>query len=332
MTETNKTIYKCEFCDSTFSRTYNLRRHVIRTHDAQNVTPDAQNVTPVAQNVTPDAQNVTPIAQNVTFFKEHNNIQENQCTHCNKILANKWSLKRHNIKCIGIKDPYICNFCNKSFNTRNGKCKHIKICKLKNSALIIRPTNINSAAQGNLIPNVINNVNNITNNNTNNINNGIVNYNIIVYDEKKTNFVKDHITLKEFKYILNTNTDETVFSKYNRQLMQREENNCIRKLDKRSNYSQIHLGDNKWENIPDIKVYPEIISQLAVDMQDEVNDKYDNLKSKEKLFDLLDYFIYKQITDDDKETERRYKRIYSLVLLEQKLAAISAGQNEKEAN
>ena len=191
MTESRKTEFKCEFCHSIFTRSYNLKRHIERKHDAQNV---------------------TPVAQNVTLLGENKNLQENQCSHCNKILANTYSLKRHNIKCTGVKDPYICNFCNKSFNTRNGKSKHTKICKLKN-------------------------------------------------------------------------------------------------------------------NIPDRKIYPELISQIAEDMQEVVNDKFENLKSKEKLFDLLDYFIFKQVPEDNKETERRYKQIYNLVVEEQKLYAIGASNN-----
>jgi hypothetical protein len=186
--------------------------------------------------------------------------------------------------------------------------------------------NINPSSVTNTITN--NTSNTINNTINNNINNGTINYNIIIYDEKKTPFLKDHITNRKLRNILYTNTDETVFSKYNSELMERLENNCIRKSDKRSNYSQIHVGENKWKNIPDKKIYPGILSQIAEDMQDVVNDKFENLKSKEKLFDLLDYFIFKEISDDNKETERRYKRIYNLVLEEQKLYAISAARNE----
>ena len=325
MTESRKTEFKCEFCDSIFTRSYNLKRHIERKHDAQNVTP-------VAQNVTPIAQNVTPIAQNVTLLEENKKLQENQCSHCNKILANKYSLKRHNIKCTGVKDPYICNFCNKSFNTRNGKSKHIKICKIKNTALIVSPNNASNAtnpsnATDTVVQQTINNTINNTTTTNNAINNGTINYNIIVYDEKKTNFLKDHISNRTLHYILHANTDETVFSKYNSELMERPENNCVRKSDKRSNYSQIHVGENKWKNIPDRKIYPELISQIAEDMQEVVNDKFENLKSKEKLFDLLDYFIFKQVPEDNKETERRYKQIYNLVVEEQKLYAIGASNN-----
>ena len=59
-------------------------------------------------------------------------------------------------------------------------------------------------------------------------------------------------------------------------------------------------------------------------MQDVVNDEFENLKSKEKLFDLLDYFIFKETSDDNKEAERRFKRIYNLIVEEQKLYAIEA--------
>ena len=210
------------------------------------------------------------------------------------------------------------------FGSRAAKSRHIKICKVKNTALIVKPVDTNiQALTGQQITNNNNIINN--NNNTNITNNvGTINYNIVIYDDKKTKFLKDHITHQRLRHILYSNTDETVFSKYNSKLMERAENNCIRKSDKRSNYSQIHIGENKWKNIPDKKIYPEIISQIAGDMQDVVNDKFENLKSKEKLFDLLDYFIFKETSDDNKEAERRYKRIYNLVVEEQKLYAIEA--------
>ena len=334
MTENKKLENKCINCDCSFTRLYNLRRHTERKHKnivAQKCNPFAQKCNPFAQKCNPFAQKCNPFAQNCNPFQENEKVEENQCIYCKKILANKWSLKRHNIKCTDTKESnsYECNFCNKIFNTRNGKSKHLKICKIKNTALIIKPSedtniNTNNSTQPMVINN--NNINNINNNITNNTNNGTINYNIVIYDEKKTNFIKEHITYEKLKFLLNTNTDETVFSKYNSQLMEKEENNCIRKSDKRSNYSQIHIGENKWKNIPDKKIYPEIISQIAGDMQDMVNDKFKNLKSKEKLFDLLDYFIFKETSDDDKETERRYKKIYNLIIEEQKLYAINAAE------
>ena len=321
MTEKTCSAFSCDFCDSVFTRSYNLRRHVERKHPTQNVTLDSRNVNLFPQNVTLFPHFVTPVAQNVTLLENKINCEENTCINCNKVFANKWTLKRHNINCNGPKDPQICSFCNRSFNTRNGKSKHIKICKTKNTALIVQPSNsLSENTSKNDINSITNNITIGTQNNINTTNN----FNIVIYDQNRTNFVTDHITKDILRNILLRNMDDGAIRKYSDQVMQREENNCIRKLDKRSSYSQVHIGENKWKNVPDKIVYPEIVSKIAEDMQDRVSEDFSTLKSKEKLFALLDYIIFQQTSDDDTETERRYKRIYNLLLDEQKLYAINS--------
>ena len=310
MTENKCSAFSCEICDSVFTRSYNLRRHTERKHPIQNVNLFPQNV------------NLPP--QNVNLLENKINSEENTCINCNKVFANKWTLKRHNINCNGHTDPQICGFCNKSFTTRAGKSRHIKICKIKSTALIIQPSNILSEnTSKNDINSITNNITIGTQNNTNNINT-TNNFNIVIYDQNRTNFVTDHITTDMLRNILLRNMDDGAIRKYSDQVMQREENNCIRKLDKRSSYSQVHIGENKWKNVPDKIVYPEIVSKIAEDMQDRVSEDFSTLKSKEKLFDLLDYIIFQQTSDDDTEMERRYKRIYNLLLDEQKLYAINS--------
>ena len=318
MTENKCSAFSCEFCDSVFTRSYNLRRHTERKHSTQNVNLFPQNVNLPPQNVNLFPQNVNLPPQNVNLLENKINSEENTCINCNKVFANKWTLKRHNINCTGNKDPQICGFCNKSFTTRAGKSRHIKICKIKNTALIVQPNNSVSETPHNDINNITNNITIGTQNNTTN------NFNIVIYDQNRTNFITDHITTDILRNILLRNMDDGAIRKYSDQVMQREENNCIRKLDKRSSYSQVHIGENIWKNVPDKIVYPEIVSKIAEDMQDRVSEDFSTLKSKEKLFDLLDYIIFQQTSDDDTEMERRYKRIYNLLLDEQKLYAINS--------
>ena len=317
--------YKCQFCDYESNKKYNLTRHMEIKHLQKNVTLPQKNVTLPQKNVTFPQKNVTFPQKNVTLqenIEQRDQNKSNKCNKCEKIFCTNWYLLKHNGICKGIVTSEQCNFCNNMFASRAAKSRHLKICKEKSKALIVRPPDENTVE---LSGQQITNNNNINSNNTTITNNiGTVNYNIVIYNDKKTPFIKDHISHQRLRHILNTNTDETVFSKYNSEIMDRVENNCIRKSDKRSNYSQIHIGENKWKNIPDKKIYPEIISQIAEDMQDVVNDEFENLKSKEKLFDLLDYFIFKQASDDNKEAERRFKRIYNLIVEEQKLYAIEA--------
>ena len=314
MTETIKSEFKCEFCDSNFTRSYNLKRHTERIHAAQKVNILAQKVNILAQKVNIPAQKVNILETHIL-----------SCTKCERTFKKHWNCTRHEKTCLGTTNPLECTHCHKIYSSKQSKYAHMKKCKEQSIVLYNGNTNLIPSDPSSITNNITNN--NI-NNTTNNINNGTINYNIIIYEDKKTKFLKDHISNAKLRHILYSNTDETVFSKYNSELMERLENNCIRKSDKRSNYSQIHVGENKWKNIPDRKIYPDIISQIAGDMQDVVNDKFENLKSKEKLFDLLDYFIFKETSDDDKETERRYKKIYNLIIEEQKLYAINAARSE----
>ena len=314
MTVNTKTEFKCEFCDSNFTRSYNLKRHMERKHAQQKVN--------IAQQKVNIAQQKVNIPQQKVIISE---LDAFPCTKCKRTFKKQWICTRHEKTCLGTVNTLECIYCHKIYSSKQSKYAHMKKCK--EQAIVVYNGNPNTSVNENIIHPLV--TNNITNNHiNNNINNGTINYNIVIYEDKKTKFLKDHISNAKLRHILYSNTDETVFSKYNSELMERLENNCIRKSDKRSNYSQIHIGENKWKNIPDRKIYPDIISQIAGDMQDIVNDKFENLKSKEKLFDLLDYFIFKETSDDDKETERRYKKIYNLIIEEQKLYAINAARNE----
>ena len=276
MTENTKTEFKCQCCDSNFTRSYNLKRHMERKHAQQKVIISPDKVIIPQQKVIISKDKVI-IPQQKVIISE---LDTFSCKKCERVFKKQWICTRHEKKCSSTINPLECTFCHKIYSTKQSKFVHMKKCK--DQAIVLYN---NSDADANANTNtaqslVTNNITNNNINNTNNINNGTINYNIVIYDEKKTNFIKEHITYEKLKFLLNTNTDETVFSKYNNHLMEKEENNCIRKSDKRSNYSQIHIGENKWKNIPDKKIYPEIISQIAGDMQDIVNDKFENLKSK----------------------------------------------------
>lgn len=89
--------------------------------EEQNVEQMGQNVEHVERNVILEVQNVEYVGQNVEF----------RCGLCQKVLSCKKSLHRHRIICTESSNPLECKFCNRIFNTRSAKSKHIQKCKIE---------------------------------------------------------------------------------------------------------------------------------------------------------------------------------------------------------
>ena len=121
----SKMMYRCQRCDYSSTRRYDLRRHerrkipcvskqaeapsIVETQNrfstGQNVSPTGQNVSPTGQNVSPSEQNVSPTGQNVSPSEQNVSPSEQnvfQCERCKKAFSSIKSLKRHNISCKGV--------------------------------------------------------------------------------------------------------------------------------------------------------------------------------------------------------------------------------------
>ena len=156
--------HKCPKCDFKSLKLYNTRRHFLRFHGHENdqceeeVKNSVDNVKNSVDNVKNSVDNVKNSVDNVK--KGVDNI----CHRCGKNFCRKSYLNVHLETCEGKKDPFGCDFCDRTFVTRSNKYHHMKICKEKLSDLKQLTINNNN--------NIINNTtNNITNNN--NINNTI---------------------------------------------------------------------------------------------------------------------------------------------------------------
>jgi len=288
----------------------------------------APNVNLLAPNVNLLAPNVNLLAPNVNLLSS--NVQSAIfCQHCNKTFCKKSNLDKHSKICKGIIDRKTCHYCHKIYASSASKCKHIRICKVRkeieSQALVIydkskeldtsneetkiEQNNITQNANTiNNTNNTINTTNNTTNTTNNTTNNTVINQ-IIVFDPKNMSLLSDHISKKEF-IELSKNTDfSKTLSDYGAALLNRTENQCIRKTNLKSSSSAVHVGDNKWEYQTDKYIYPKLLSKIA----DNFGDVKENFKVH--VYSELETFIddvMSEATDchSDKNDELRLQRLY----------------------
>jgi len=73
--------------------------------------------------------------------------------------------------------------------------------------------------------------------------------NIIIFDPLKpygTTLKTDHINLEFISKLLKIK-EKDALTLYTKKILDNPENRCIKKTNLRSIYSQIHIGDNKWD-------------------------------------------------------------------------------------
>lgn len=84
--------------------------------------------------------------------------------------------------------------------------------------------------------------------------------------EDRIKFIKTEEFTNEIIKLLNTYTDDLeLIKEYNRKLFLITQNQCIKKTSLRTDYSKVHIGNNRWETMPDKDIYPKIISDIAND-------------------------------------------------------------------
>jgi hypothetical protein len=196
-----------------------------------------------------------------------------QCGKCSKCFAKRCTMLKHYEKCKGIINPLECQHCEKILKYKKNMAAHIKICKGKALVLSSAVSSTPSITNNNNTTN--NNINNITNNNiiNNNITNNTQNITIncpLVFEENKP-FLSDHIQKEALKNIIKTQSDfvelMTLFSK---DILKREENQCVRKTNLRSASSIVHVGDDVWEAQADSQVMPRVLCNMAMSLSESM--------------------------------------------------------------
>jgi len=239
-----------------------------------NVTSDCCNVMNDCCNVTSDCCNVMNNCCNVT--------NDNKCNKCNKILSSKRNLENHLLICKGVSNPLECHLCHKILANRGSKSVHLKICK--SNLVLINDVPING------IYTINNNSINTINNSINTINNNNIT-NIIVFNPYNTNgksLKTDHINLEFISKLLKIK-EKDALTLYTKKILDNPENRCIKKTNLRSMFSEIHIGDNKWNAYYDNDIYPKFISEISNGLGELLTSKIVNKNIINKLIEFIDY-------------------------------------------
>ena len=295
-------MFICSYCEYKSNKKYNLNRHMVSKHNNEinkNATINNKNATINNKNATINNKNATIDNKNATI--------DNKCVNCNKILSSKQYLEKHLLICKGVSNPLECHLCHKILANRGSKSRHLKICK---GISIKEPSTESTLTNNN---NIINNNNCIINNDNSIINNNNIT-NIIIFDPLKpygTTLKTDHINLEFISKLLKIKENDAL-TLYTKKILDNPENRCIKKTNLRSIYSQIYIGDNKWDCCYDNDIYPKFISEISNCLGDlllSINLKRNVIN---KLIEFIDYMAEDGYCNDDNkcdEIKRQYKEL-----------------------
>jgi len=277
--------YNCSLCEYKSNKKFNLNRHMVAKHNKENIITYCSNPIIDCSNPIIDCSNpIIDCSNPIIDCSKH--IIDNKCIKCNKILSSKRNLEKHLLICKGVSNPLECHLCHKILANSSSKSRHLKICKVKLSLIDDEKPSIP-------INSIINN--NITNNITNNIDNSINTSNItniIVFNPNNPNgksLKTDHINLEFINKLIKIKEEEDAFSLYTKKILDNPENRCIKKTNLRSTFSEIHVGDNKWNSYYDSDIYPKFISEISNCLCELLVDKISTKKIINKLIEFLDY-------------------------------------------
>ena len=317
--------HKCDLCNYSTNRKYDLKRHQNAIHNLRVPAKSEKNLPET--NVHPKKTNVHPKKTNV-HPKKPNVHPENMCKKCNKVYKIKKKLIEHEEKCKGV-DELTCPRCMISFSSRQAKANHIKrnTCKPRSiiHARVPNPQNIEPA---NNIDTQINNIDidNQTNNidNQTNIQNQHINIYVNNYGKERTDYLDYDKMLAIFKKVYNIPTLLTKEIHFNEEFPENnnikyhDAKNCLVKDDDEFIYKNLNVlikeliknkgrimqnfaKQNKDEICVDmdLKIYEQIIQQLiSLVLLTEPQEHY-----KEQIENIRDLINNSRIKMEEMEEE-----------------------------
>ena len=308
--------HKCDLCNYSTNRKYDLKRHQNAIHNLR---------VPAKSDFLMPEPNVHSKKPNV-HSKKPNVHPENMCKKCNKVYKIKKYLIEHEEKCKGV-DELTCPRCMISFSSRQAKSNHIKrnTCKPRSiiHARVPNPQNIEPA---NNIDTQINNIDIDTQNidNQTNIQNQHINIYVNNYGKERTDYLDYDKMLAIFKKVYNIPTLLTKEIHFNEEFPENnnikfhDAKNCLVKEDDEFIYKNLNvlikeLIKNKgriMQNFAkqnkdeicidmDLKIYEQIIQQLiSLVLLTEPQEHY-----KEQIENIRDLINNSRIKMEEMEEE-----------------------------
>ena len=306
MGEISSALFKCEVCERQLSNSYNLRRHMLILHGISEM---SENI-PFNSKSIPFNSKIVPLETTTSIEDDDKSYK---CSRCGNSFVRKWNLMRHEKKCRGY-NPIKCDYCDKFFSYYSAKYRHQKTCRKKIEVDAKSVTIKNHCQEANTINNNTHIEN--QNNQTQNI--------ILVYKPENMEFIKDHIGESALEYIksIYPTIDHRIVTDYSKRIMDLPENRCIKKTDLKSGYSDVHIGDNKWEKISDQSVYPHLACSVANNLSEYVNVKRSKLQKEtfDKIMKFIDYMADEgYINTEDKVKEKRILKQFKAFVKDLKL-------------
>ena len=308
--------YTCKHCGYNTNRKWSFEDHCSRPNACvkrlkrQHVKSTKNNVNPSENNVNPSENNVNP-----------NNKTLNTCKYCNQFFSTKSYLMKHEKNCNGL-NSLQCPTCKKTFNSREGKYKHMKHvnCELVLTEAQQRIKELEEELENekerriqaeNKCKTTVNNNYNITNNNNNYFDHSI-NYNN--YD----NLSLEHITKEDIKRLFNNCRMQypELSEDLTRMILSPKENQCIYLPEGQKSNTCAVMKDGTEMRKPLIRVLMDLGVQTAILIRDSnviernkkdiVNNQFwaDNRNACGLNISDIEY-----MTDTDKEIVQRNKNI-----------------------
>jgi len=341
----------CAHCSYTTTRTFNLKRHINSKHcskiitssnnsskeqniniEEQNINMEEQFINMEEQNINMEEQNINMEEQfinieNITDIEYHNSINEGykqyKCEYCYKFFVYKKTLKRHINVCKKKKHPHECIACHKVFACAPSLCVHRKSCigtylvtyEDTNNELVNIPiaTNVIDTQNVELLQNIQNQNNIQTQNNTQNIT-------INVFPSSlQSDFSIDtsHFDVDKLKHKLKHQSIYEAVGTSLRLVLENRDNLPVKKKNIKSNYSYVHLGDDKWEMRKDKEIYAMISFHISRCIQVYLEGK--NLNQLKKYYqeatEALEFASTDMVEDLEKEYVKKAMRIMDIIFI-----------------
>ena len=300
--------FTCDLCDGAYTSLYFLKQHKMKyctkRLDAQNVAQAALEVANLAHKVA----EIAPLVANPTQNVATDNLTEDgikRCSKCNKQFTRSYHLNRHLKNCKGTTSSLECPNCHIVLKDKYCKYRHMKIC----SALIVRPNNqtienvVSTSSKG---PTVLDGsgqtahtISNVLNNVVNHQPVQNINYITFTMDKReRINFSTDHFTPQVIENIIKGaqtydeySMNKDIMSRMGDHLFKAITNRCVRKKNRRTLFSEVHVGENKWEEYHDSEIYDKFLTDMTEVFIELVNRNKETIKVSKLFIKRLDDFM-----------------------------------------